>query len=210
VGRAQVLLHLLAELRAAGRIPDVPTYLNSPMAIDATEIFCAHPTEHRLTDEQVTALSHGVTYVRTREESVEVTGAPGPLIAISASGMLGGGRVLHHLAALAPDHRNTILLVGYQAAGTRGEALANGVRRVKAFGEYLPVRAEVARIDTLAWLATCAERPRRVHVVHGEASAADALRLRLADELGWDAAVAGFGERVSVTARRPAGARTAP
>jgi metallo-beta-lactamase family protein len=215
VGRTQELLHLLAQLRAVGQIPRLPTYLNSPMAINATDIFRAHPGEHRLSPEQVDAMCGDVTYVHTPEESREVTADTMPKIVISASGMISGGRVLHHVNALGPDHRNTILLVGYQAAGTRGEALLTGTRRLKIFGEYVPIRAEVACIDTLsahadadeliAWLGTTPQAPHRVHIVHGEPAAADALRLRLQDELGWHARVVGYGDRASVAARSAAG-----
>ena len=210
VGRAQTVLHLLATLRAEKRIPYVPTYLNSPMAVDATELFCRFAGEHRLTDAQCRAMCEGVTFVRTVEESKQVTPLGGPMIALSASGMASGGRVLHHLERLAPDHRNTILLVGYQAAGTRGEALLAGAREIKIFGEYVPVRAEVARIDTLSahadadelldWLAACPQPHAGASVVHGEASAADAFRRVLRDRLGWEAAVPVYGENVDLSA----------
>jgi metallo-beta-lactamase family protein len=208
VGRTQTLLHLLAQLREAGRIPEVPTYVNSPMAVDATELFWDHPDDHRLTPEQCTEMGRGVTLVRSVEDSKALTPMDGPMIVLSASGMMSGGRVLHHLLTLAPNHRNTILITGYQAAGTRGQVLLAGERRLKIFGEYVPVRAEVASIESLsahadadeltAWLSTVPERPSRVHVVHGEPAAADALRLRLTDELGWDVHVPDLGEACEV------------
>lgn len=208
VGRAQTILHLLAELRRAGRIPDLPTYLNSPMAINATELFCEHKDEHRLTDEQCRAMCDGVTFVRSADESRELTGRRGPMIVLAGSGMATDGRILYHLEASAGDHRNSIVLAGFQAAGTRGEALANGARDVKIFGKYVPVRAKVARIDSLSahadadelvtWLARTDRAPRAVSIVHGEPSAADTLRRRLSDELGWSASVAHDGERVVV------------
>ena len=217
VGRAQTVLHLLAELRAEGRIPYVPTYLNSPMAVDATELFCRYAGEHRLTDAQCRAMCQGVTFVRTAEESKQVTPLGGPMIALSASGMASGGRVLHHLERLAPDHRNTILLVGYQAAGTRGEALLAGAREVKIFGEYVPVRAEVARMDTLSahadggelvsWLGDGHAPPRGASIVHGEAAAADTFRRTLRDTLGWEADVAQYGEAVDLVETAPSNQR---
>ena len=200
VGRAQTLLYLISELRRAERIPDLPTFLNSPMAIDATELFCEHTGEHRLTDEQCRQMCDGVTFVRSVEESKQLTRRRGPMIVLAGSGMATGGRILHHLETVAPDRRNTIILAGFQAAGTRGEALANGARDIKVFGKFVPVRARVERIDSLSahadagelvtWLATANPAPRGASIVHGEPAAADTLRRRLRDELGWDANVA--------------------
>ena len=208
VGRAQTILHLLAELRRAGRIPDVPTFLNSPMAVSTTELFCEHSDQHRLTDEQCRAMCDGVTFVRSADESRELTGRRGPMIVLAGSGMATGGRILHHLEASAGDDRNSIVLAGFQAAGTRGEALASGARTLKIFGQTVPVRAKVVRIDSLSahadadelvtWLERTAGAPSGVSIVHGEPSAADALRRRLVDELSWSASVAGDGERVVV------------
>jgi len=214
VGRAQTLLHLLSELRRAGRIPDLPTFLNSPMAIDATELFCDHPGEHRLTDEQCRQMCEGVTFVRSVEDSKKLTRRRGPMIVLAGSGMATGGRILHHLETVAPDPRSTIVLAGFQAAGTRGEALASGAHDIKVFGQYVPVRARVERIDSLsahadadqlvAWLGTASRPPAGVSIVHGEPSAADALRRRLRDELDWQAAVAVDQETVTVAATAPA------
>ena len=200
VGRAQTLLHLLSELRRAGRIPDLPTFLNSPMAIDATELFCEFKGEHRLTDAECKQMCDGVTFVRSVEESKKLTRRRGPMIVLAGSGMATGGRILHHLESVAPDHRSTIVLAGFQAAGTRGEALANGARDIKVFGQYVTVRATVERIDSLsahadadelvAWLGSASRAPASVSIVHGEPSAADALRRRLHDDLGWRATVA--------------------
>jgi metallo-beta-lactamase family protein len=211
VGRAQAVLHLLARLRRDGRIPELPTFLNSPMAVDATELFLASQGEHRLDDRELRELSQGVELVRSVEDSKRLTTRRGPFVVLSASGMLTGGRVLHHLLQVAPDHRSTIVLAGYQAAGTRGEALANGARSVRVFGEDVPVRADVVALDglsahadgdeLLAWLGAAAEAPTAVSVVHGEPSAADTLRRRVEHELGWPAWVPGRGEGVTVEAR---------
>ena len=218
VGRAQTVLHLLSELRLAGRIPDVPTYLNSPMAVDATELFCRFTDEHRLTDEQCQQMCAGVEMVRTAEESKRLTARRGPMIVLAASGMATGGRVLHHLEQLAPESRNTILFTGFQAAGTRGEALVHGARQVKMYGGFVPVHAEVTRLDSLSahadadellrWLATMDRAPRGISIVHGEPVAADTLRRRLRDELSWPASVARYGDSVTVSEREPT--RTAP
>ena len=213
VGRAQVVLHLLARLRREGRIPPVPTFLNSPMAVDATELFLAAPPEHRLDAGQLAELCRDVELVRSVEESKTLTSRRGPMIILTASGMLTGGRVLHHLFQVAPDHRSTIVLAGYQAAGTRGESLQQGASSLRVFGEDVPVRARVVTMDSLsahadadelvAWLRAAPAPPAAVSVVHGEASAAEALRRRIRHELGWPAAVPAMGEHVEVGAGRP-------
>ena len=206
VGRAQTVLHLLSRLRAADRIPDVPVYLDSPMAVNTTELFCRHLDEHRLTEAECHQMCEGVEFVRTVEESKRLASMHGPMILLSASGMLTGGRVLHHLERIAPDHRNTVLLVGYQAAGTRGEALAAGARSIKMFGQYVTVRCEIARIDGLSahadaeelcsWLANVPIPAHGASIVHGEPAAADAFRRRLRDELGWDAKIPNHGDTI--------------
>ncbi len=209
VGRAQTVLHLLAQLRQAGRIPDVPTYLNSPMAVTATELFLRSHGEHRLDERAVAALSDGVELVRTTEDSKRLTARSGPMVVLSASGMLTGGRVLHHLLQVAPHRRNTIVLAGYQAAGTRGEALLQGAGSLRVFGDDVPVNARVVHVDSLsahadadellAWLRRAPAAPAGVSVVHGEAGAADTLRRRIRHELGWDAAVPAAGTSIVVT-----------
>lgn len=208
VARAQTVLYLLSRLRATGRIPKVPIYVNSPMAINTTELFCRHVGEHRLTEQECDEMCKDVEFVRTVEGSKRLTAMKGPMIVLSASGMVTGGRVLHHLERLAPDRRNTVLLVGYQAAGTRGAALLGGASSVKLFGVWVPVKAEVAHIDGLsahadadeliAWLAAMPSPPKSVSIVHGEPEAADALRLRLHDELGWTTHVPMHGESIEI------------
>jgi metallo-beta-lactamase family protein len=209
VGRAQTVLHLLAQLRKAGRIPHVPTYLNSPMAIDATELFMASVGQHRLSTAQIAEMGASVELVRSVDESKQLTARGGPMIVLSASGMLTGGRVLHHLFQVAPDHRSAIVLAGYQAPGTRGETLANGARTLRVFGEDIPVRARVLQLDSLsahadsdelvAWLRASPVAPASVSVVHGEAAAADTLRRRIQHELGWQAHVPTIGSTLTVT-----------
>ena len=199
VGRAQHLLHLLATLRAERRIPALPVFLDSPMAIAATSLFCDHKDDHRLSDEQCRAMCFGVTYTRTPDESKAIDRRAGPMVVVSASGMATGGRVLHHLRRFLPDERNTVLVVGYQAAGTRGRSLVDGADELKIHGEYVPVRARIVQVEGLsahadyaemiAWLQQSRLAPRRVFVTHGEPAAADAFRRRLRDTFGWDAVV---------------------
>jgi metallo-beta-lactamase family protein len=198
VGRAQTILHCIHLLKKAHRIPDMPVYLNSPMAADATRIFRHHLDEHRLSAEQCATMSKEVTIANTVEESKRLSTLTFPSIIVSASGMATGGRVLHHLKTYAPDARNTILFAGFQAAGTRGAALVGGSEAVKIHGAYVPVRAEVANLDTLsahadreqllAWLGAL-RTPKRVFVTHGEPVAADALRLAIEERHGWPVTV---------------------
>ncbi len=199
VGRTQALLVLLHRLREAGRIARVPVVVDSPMAIAATEIYHRRGRDHRLSAAECEAAFAMPTYVRDADGSKALDRGDEPKILLSASGMATGGRVVHHLKRFAPDPRSTILLAGYQAGGTRGAALAGGAKQIKIHGQYVPVNAEVAQLDTLsahadqrellAWLGAGA-RPRRVYLVHGELAAADALRLRIAETLGWPCEVA--------------------
>ncbi|SEF20956.1 MBL fold metallo-hydrolase [Variovorax sp. NFACC27] len=203
VGRAQTLLHCTQLLKQARRIPDMPVYLNSPMAADATRIYRRHLDEHRLSAEQCAAMQGKTIIVNTIEESRRLNSLGFPSIIVSASGMATGGRVLHHLKAYAPDARNTILFAGFQAAGTRGAAMVGGVDAIKIHGAYVPVRAEVANLETLsahadrdellAWLGT-QRAPRRVFVTHGEPVAADALRLAIEERHGWPCTVPDYRE----------------
>ena len=199
VGRAQHLLHILDVLKRSHKIPDLPVFLDSPMAIDATHVFRDHEEEHRLTREQCRSMFELATFSKTSNDSKAIDASNGPMIIISASGMATGGRVLHHLARFLPDARNTVLLVGYQSAGTRGRSLADGCDELKIHGRYVPVRAKIAQAETLsahadyaelcAWLSGSRLSPKRVFVTHGEPSASDALRRRLTDTFGWDCVV---------------------
>jgi metallo-beta-lactamase family protein len=199
VGRAQHLLHVLAQLRAANRIPEVPVYLDSPMSIDATKIFCEHKEDHGISEHECHVMCRSAKYVRTAEESKAIDRQDGPMVIVSASGMATGGRVLHHMRRFMTDSRNTILFVGYQAAGTRGRALIEGADELKLHGEYVKVRARIVQVEGLSahadytelidWLKASNVAPRRVFVTHGEPAASDAFRRRLHDTFGWDAIV---------------------
>ena len=204
VGRAQTLLYHLSRLRAAGRIPPLPVYLDSPMAINASEIFVRFASAHKLTAKEARDACAIATYTRHGEESRKLDLDNTPKIIISASGMATGGRVLHHLKTYAPDARNTILFAGFQAGGTRGAAMLAGAKQVKIHGRYWDVRAEVQNLHMLSahadadevmrWLGGLASPPKETFIVHGEANASDALRHRIADELGWSARVPEQGE----------------
>jgi metallo-beta-lactamase family protein len=199
VGRAQALMHLVAVLKQQGRIPDLPLFLNSPMAVNATALYHKYRPQHRLTVEECDRMHTGARIVNSVEESRKLNELRFPAVIISASGMATGGRVVHHLKAFLPDHRNTVLLAGYQAAGTRGAALAGGATQIKIHGNYVPVRAEVANIGSLSahadrnellgWLAKLPRAPRRVFVTHGEPVAADQLRQAIEEKHGWPSTV---------------------
>ncbi|WP_313673070.1 MBL fold metallo-hydrolase [Mycolicibacterium sp.] len=199
VGRAQTLLYYLWQLRRAGRLPDVPVYLDSPMAINASDLLGRFPDDHRLGPEIYQGMCDIASYTRDAEQSRKISESREPKIVISASGMATGGRILHHLKAFAPDPRNTIAVTGYQVPGTRGASIAAGERQIRIFGEWVRINAEVADLKMLSahadadelirWASGFTAPPRRVFVVHGEPPAADALRRRLDRELSWQATV---------------------
>ncbi len=199
VGRAQSLLYHLWKLRSSGRLSNIPIYLDSPMAISATDLLHAHRDDHRLSSEDCDTVCGIATYTRDVEASKEITASSYPKVVISASGMATGGRVLHHLKAFASDRKNTILFSGFQAAGTRGRAMLQGTREIKIHGSWIPVAAEVADLPALSahadsdelmrWLSGFRHAPARIFIVHGEGDAAEALRVRIGNELEWDATV---------------------
>ncbi len=208
VGRAQELLLALHRLKSRNAIPNLPVYLNSPMAIDMTEIYQRHCNEHRLDAKECKALGSVAKMVRTPEESKALDAIRYPSVIISASGMATGGRVLHHIKTLAPDHRNMILFAGFQAAGTRGARMLAGERTIRIYGDDVPINAEVVSItgmsahadsnEVLAWLRTAKTAPKAVFLNHGEPVAADNLRLRIKHELKWSASVPLLGQQIEI------------
>ncbi len=209
VGRTQSLLWAIHRLKQARVLPgELPVFLNSPMAVDATGIYRRHRAEHRLSPDECQAMCHAARFVNTVEESKRLNQRKGPMVIIAGSGMASGGRVVHHLKAFAPDPRNTILFAGFQAGGTRGAAMLAGAEAVKIHGEYVPVRAEVALIDNLSahadaqeileWLAGFKAPPRRTFVTHGEPAAADALRQRIEEQLRWRCEVPDYLQTVTL------------
>lgn len=204
VGRAQAVLHCIAGLKASGALPrSLPVFLDSPMAIHTTALFEKHMGEHRLNREQVRAMDHVATMLETPEQSKSLARRHGPMVILAASGMATGGRVLHHLAQYAGDHRNMLILTGFQAPGTRGARLAAGETSIRIHGQDVPVRAEVAQIESasahadsqqvLDWLHRMPSAPGQVYVVHGERDASDALRQRIEHEIKWRAIVPEHG-----------------
>lgn len=208
VGRAQTLMYHLHRLKQAHRIPEIPIFLDSPMAIDASELFYKHNRDQKLSRQEARATCAVVQYVNRVEASKALDQNPTPKIIISASGMATGGRILHHLKLLAPDRRNTILFAGFQAGGTRGDAMTKGAKTVKIHGEYIPIRAEVETLhmlsahadadEIMAWLGNFKSPPKMTYITHGEPHAADALRHRIEEELGWACAVPEYCETVAL------------
>lgn len=208
VGRAQSLLYAVHLLKQRQAIPNLPVYLNSPMAVDATTVYRRHRDEHRLNAAECEAMCHAATIINTPEESIALNTRQGPMIIIAASGMATGGRVIHHLKSFAPDHRNTILFAGFQAGGTRGAAMLGGATTIRIHGEDVPLRAEVAMLDNLSahadageildWLKRFSKKPLRTFITHGEPAAADALRLRIERELHWTCHVPDYLETVAL------------
>ncbi|MBM3789006.1 MAG: MBL fold metallo-hydrolase [Acidobacteria bacterium] len=212
VGRTQAILYLIRDLKSQDRIPDLPIYVDSPMAIAVTELFCRHIDEF---DEEARAvfretgecplLCPKLQFARTPEESRRLNDVRYPCIVISASGMATGGRILHHLKHRLPDHRNTVLFVGFQAAGTRGRLLIEGARQVKIHGEHIPVRARIRVLESfsrhadyteiLRWLETFPYAPQKVFVVHGEPEASAALADRIRRSLRWETYIPEYLEK---------------
>lgn len=225
VARAQAILFELHRLSRGGRIPELPVFLDSPMAGRATEVFLRHADALRVDGAAFRQALEKVEIVESVRDSRRIDHLPYPRIIVSASGMATAGRVLHHLEALAPDPRNTILLAGFQAEGTRGADLAAGAREVKIHGAYVAVRADVVHLDgisshadyeeILGWLAGLPAPPRQVFVTHGEPAAADALRRRIEERFGWTVRVPAYGERATLppapaSSARPAAASSPP
>ena len=202
IGRVEEVLYWVRRLEHEGRIPVLPVYVDSPMATEALKYYTARVSE--LDAEMRPEQKHVSTFATARfqvvaspQQSKELTANRRSAIVISSSGMATGGRVLHHMAAALPDPRNTVLFVGYQAAGTRGRSLVEGAREVKIHGQMVPVHAAIEKIDSMSahadrgeilrWLGTFPAKPRQLALVHGEPAPMDALKATIADRLSWPA-----------------------
>jgi metallo-beta-lactamase family protein len=204
VGRSQVLMHILAELRHQERIPNVPIYLNSPMAASVTDLYLRFASEHNLSDEQCSRIWSGVEFVQTIEQSKELTASDEPKIVISASGMATGGRVLHHLIAMLPHSQNSVVFAGHQVEGTRGALLVNGLKKIRIYGDEIDVFANIVHMEELSahadrdelisWLKKMPKKPKKVFVVHGEPDAAASLQQIIRDEMHWPVDIPQHGQ----------------
>lgn len=214
VGRTQELLYLFRELMEQGKMNSLPTHVDSPMGIDVTDIYMRHKEEHDLETQAVTARGDKpfsppeVHFDRTRDQSIALNNLRYPMIIISASGMATGGRVVHHLERCLPDHRNTVLFVGFQGAGTRGRIILSGAESVKMHGHEVRIRAHIEKMENLSahadygeilgWLGEFKKPPGKTFLVHGEPKAADALQAKITQQLHWDVAIPSYLQKVAV------------
>lgn len=203
VGRSQVLMFLLTTLMARKQIPRIPIYLDSPMAIDVTDVFKHFHKEHKLSAAECETMCSHVLYTSTGEQSQAISNSTEPKIIIAGAGMLNGGRILHHLIAFGGDSRNTLVMTGYQAEGTRGRAMLDGADKLRIYGQEVDIRCRVAQLDglsahadyeeLLAWLAPLVP-PQQTFITHGEPVAADSLRQKLERQNGWNTIVPEQGD----------------
>jgi metallo-beta-lactamase family protein len=214
VERTQKFLFMLKELMQSGQLPAIPVFCDSPMAIKAVEIFMKHTEEYsedtrRLVGAYGSPIEwSGLTFASTAEQSKKINGVKTPSIIVSSSGMVTGGRILHHLAQRLPDPKNTVIFIGFQAPGTRGFTIKSGAPEVKIFGDIVPIRAQVAALEQfsdhadtpelLQWLRTFAKKPPATYLVHGEPAASSQLRDTMTKELGWSVQVAQWMQKVQV------------
>jgi metallo-beta-lactamase family protein len=214
IERTQKFVFILKHLIEAGQIPRMPVFCDSPMAIKAVEIFLKHDEEY--SDETRDMIRRygsplqwpGFTFASTPEESKKINEARMPAVIISSSGMVTGGRILHHLAQRLPDPRNLVLFIGFQAPGTRGFTIKSKADEVKIFGDFIPIRAQVAALEQfsdhadppelLQWLRTFKNRPEATYLVHVEPDASGQLQTFVKKELGWKVEIAQYKEKVSV------------
>jgi metallo-beta-lactamase family protein len=210
VGRTQTLLYLLRLLEEEGKIPSYPIFVDSPMAIKALDIFKDHINDFdlysRMQKMQGKDIFHpkNLHICRSREESMSINKHRSGVIIISASGMVTGGRILHHLAQRLPDPKNTVLLMGYQAEGTRGRTIQEKKETVKIHGKQVPINAQIEIIDgfsghadyneMLAWLMPFNKAPKQVFMVHGEAEASQSMAEKIKQTYGWKVTVPKFGD----------------
>jgi metallo-beta-lactamase family protein len=214
VERTQKFLFMLKELMESGQIPRIAVYADSPMAIQAVEIFLKHSEEYseearQLIQKYGSPLEWpGFTFASTPEESKRINQSRFPSVIVSSSGMVTGGRIQHHLAQRLPDPRNTVIFIGFQAPGTRGFTIKNGAPEVKIYGEIVPIRAQIASLEQfsdhadtpelLQWLRTFRKKPATTFLVHGEAAASSQLRDTMASDLGWNVQIAQWMQKVEV------------
>jgi metallo-beta-lactamase family protein len=214
VERTQKFLFMLKELMQAGQLPAIPVFCDSPMAIKAVEIFMKHTEEYsedtrRLVGQHGSPLTWpGFTFASTAEQSKKINAVKTPSIIVSSSGMVTGGRILHHLAQRLPDPKTTVVFIGFQAPGTRGFTIKSGAREVKIFGDIAPIRAQVAALEQfsdhadtpelLQWLRTFPRKPPATYLVHGEPAAASQLRDTIIKELGWNVQMAQWMQKVKI------------
>lgn len=215
IGRTQTFMYYLRQLEDQQRIPRLPVYVDSPMALSATDLYLKYKEDHDLeysredNDGKGDPLDvHEFHLTRSVEESKAINNVKTPCIIISASGMVSGGRVLHHLAQRLPDARNAVILAGFQAVGTRGRALQEGAKMLSLFGQQVPVCAEIVEMgqlsahagksELLRWLTALPAPPKQTYLTHGEPEAAQSLQASIQEKFKWKAAVARYLDTVNL------------
>ncbi|MAL60329.1 MAG: MBL fold metallo-hydrolase [Flavobacteriaceae bacterium] len=196
VERLQVLMYLLWRLYQKNAIPNIPIFVDSPMGNNVTSVFEQFPEWHKLSNKEVSALKSRMNIITSYKETWETIDDPRPKVVIAGSGMVTGGRVLTYLKQLIDEPNTSILLVGYQAEGTRGRQLLEGAHEIKFFGNYYPVKAEIHHLESLSahgdqadlleWVSEIKNIPEEVFLIHGEPTASDALRVKIQETLGWN------------------------
>jgi len=215
VERTQKLLFMLKQMMLVGQMPSIPIYCDSPMAIQAVQIFLKHSEEYSDATRRLIAECgpptewKELTFASTPEESKRINDTKFPSIIISSSGMVTGGRIQHHLLQRLPDPRNTVIFIGFQAPGTRGFTIKSGAHEVKIYGQIVPIRAQIAVFEQfsdhadppelLQWLHTFPRKPAATYLVHGEPAASSQLRDTMSKELGWNVQVAQWMQKVEVS-----------
>ncbi|MGK0250644.1 MAG: metallo-beta-lactamase family protein [Gammaproteobacteria bacterium] len=210
VERLQTLMYILWKLYKQNKIPNLPIYVDSPMGNNVLSVFDRFPNWHKLPMSEYKAMCNHINIVTSYKETWEVIDTPKSKIVIAGSGMVTGGRVLTYLKQLI-DHASTqILLVGYQAEGTRGRQLQEGVHELKLYGKYYPINAQVHQVQSLSahadqgelldWLSDLKNIPEKVFLIHGEASASDAFRVKLQTEKSWHIHIPELNEVISLMA----------
>lgn len=210
VGRTQEVLYHIRQLQEKGRVPDLPVFIDSPMAVETSHIYCRFGDDHNLdvnllmNERECPLRCRDTRFVQDVEESKQLNIRPGPAIIISASGMCNGGRIMHHLKWRLPDRRNVVLFVGYQAQGTRGRYILDGAQKVRIQGEMIPVRARIVRAHALSahadrdellrWLSGFSQQLRQIFIVHGEPGSSQALQKHIHHRFGWEAGIPKTGE----------------
>jgi metallo-beta-lactamase family protein len=215
LGRTQTLLYMIRELKEKRLVPDLPVFVDSPMAVDTTKLFGTYVREFDAEAQEVfrstghcPILCSNLRMIDSKEESKRLNGFRNPAVIISASGMATGGRVLHHLKQRLPETRNTVLFIGFQPYGTRGQLLKDGAEKIKIHGEQIPVRAQVRTLEALSahadaseillWLKSFQAPPRRTFIVHGEPEASAALAQRIGSTFRWTCHIPEYLETVEL------------
>jgi metallo-beta-lactamase family protein len=208
VGRAQLIMYYIYQLKQKRLIPDIPAYLDSPMATNVSRLYCRYDEDHKLSENEINAVCNSIEYVASVEESIKLDEKMFPKIIISASGMATGGRVVHHLKHFINDSRNTILFTGYQAEGTRGWRLLEGEKFIKMHGRFIPVKARIANIDNLSahadykhileWLSGIENTPKKIFITHGKLTASESAKEKIEAKFGWKCLIPEYGQSVEL------------